>query len=97
MILLFLGVFIAAGCYGWTKRSRWMVIMFGSLPGALLTYYLAGIGTALAIRQGHFYSVPFGGFSVGSNDVVLVGSLVFWLLVWIGVLSFATRGFSASS
>jgi hypothetical protein len=85
MVLLILGGFIALVCYGWEKRSRLMVIMFGCIPGALLTYYLAGIGTALAIGQGHFYSVPFGGFSVGSNDAVLVGSVVFWLLVWIGV------------
>src|SRR5215472_13776829 len=97
MIVLILGAFIGAGYYGWTKKSRWMVIMFGSIPAALLTYYLAGIGTALAIGQGHFYSVPFGGFSVGSNDVVLVGSVVFWLLIWIGVLSLLTRKFAPSA
>lgn len=93
MILLVLGTFIAAGCYGWTRKSRWMVILFGCVPGALLTYYVLGIGVAMVMREGHFYSVPFGGFSVGSNDLVLGTSIVFWLLVWVGVL-LVTRGFS---
>ena len=96
MIFLMLCLFVGAAYYAWTKRIRWMVILFGSIPAALLTYYTAGIGTALAIGEGHFYSVPFGGFSVGSNDKVLVSSVVFWWLLWIGVLSFATRGFSTS-
>ena len=94
MILLILATFIAVGGYGWTKRSRWMVIMFGSIPGALLTNYILGIGVAMAMHEGHFYSVPFGGFSVGSNDAVLVASIVFWLVLWVGVLSFVTRDFS---
>ena len=95
MIVLILGAFIAAACYGWTSKSRWKVIAFGSVPGALLTYYLTGIGAALAIGEGRFYSLPFGGFSVGSNDVVLVASVVFWLLLWIGILFFSTRAFPA--
>lgn len=94
MIVLTLGVFIAAACYGWTQKRRWMVIAFGSIPTALLTYYLAGIGGALAIGEGRFCSLPFGGFSVGSNDVVLVASVAFWLLVWIGILVFVTRRLS---
>jgi hypothetical protein len=94
MIFLTLGTFIALAFYGWIKRSRWMVITFGSIPGALLTYYILGIGTALTMGQGRFFSVPFGVFSVGSDDVVLITSVVFWLLSWIGVLSLLTRRFS---
>jgi hypothetical protein len=97
MIFLTLGTFIALGFYGWIRRSRWMVITFGSIPGALLTYYVLGIGTALAMGHGHFFGLPFGGFLVVSDDVLLVTSVVFWLLVWIGVLSLLTRKFSATS
>jgi len=71
-------------------------ISLAALPLGIIIYLFAGIAAARIRGEGHFYSVPFGGFSVGSNDKVLVSSVVFWWLLWIGVLSFATRGFSTS-
>ena len=97
MIFVPLCVFIAVAGYGWVKRSRWMVIAFGCIPAALLTYYLLGMGTALAIGEGHFYSVPFGGFSVGGSDAALGGSILFWLVVWLGILAICTRKFTTPS
>jgi hypothetical protein len=93
MMLLPLFVLIALGCRGWITRSRWMVITFGSIPGAVLTYCFLGIGIARAIGRGRFYIVPLGGFSVGGDDAVLIGSLVFWLLAWIGILFILTLKF----
>ncbi len=97
MISIWLLVFIALGGYGWVARKRWMVVTFGSVVGSLLTYYLLGIGVAQAIGEGRFYSVPFGGLSVGGSDTALFGSIAFWLLAWIGILFAATRRFRTLS
>ena len=91
MIPIWLFAFIGLAVYGWISRKRWMVVAFGSIPGSLLTYYMLGMGIALAIGEGRFYSVPFGGFSVGGSDSALFGSIVFWWLAWIAVFLVLTR------
>jgi hypothetical protein len=68
-----------------------MVVTFGSLPGALFTYYLLGIGIALATKEGRFYSVPFGGLAVGGSDFALFGTMAFWWITWIVGLLLLTR------
>jgi hypothetical protein len=96
MIFGYLIGFIGLAVFGWSRRKRWMVIAFGSLPAAAILYFLAGIGIAGALRQGRFYSIPFGGFSVGGSDAALFGSLAFWWLFWSGLLAYLTRNFRAS-
>ena len=92
MIVVTLFSFIALGCYGWRIKCPWMVITFGALPSALVFYFLLGISLARAMGQGRFFSVPFGGYSVSGNEV-LVASVVFWLIVWMGILYVITRKF----
>ena len=93
MLFWWLFGFIGLAGYGWIARKRWMVVTFGSIPSGLLTYYLLGIGIALEIGQGRFYSVPFGGFSIGGSDSALFGSIAFWWLAWIAILLALTRRF----
>ena len=93
MIILVLFVLGGFGVYGWTVQKSWMVVIFGSLPGALFTYYLLGTSIALATNEGRFYSVPLGGLEVGSSDFALFGSMVFWWITWIVVLLLLTRRF----
>ena len=93
MIILVLFVLGGFGVYGWTVQKSWMVVIFGSIPGALFTYYLLGTGIALATNEGRFYSVPLGGIAVGSSDFALFGSIVFWWITWIVVLLLLTRRF----
>ena len=96
MTFLWLFVFIGLGGYGWIARKRWMVAMFGSIPCTVGTYYLLGVGIAQAIGEGRFYSVPFGGFSVGGSDTALFGSLAFWWFAWIGILLMTTSAVEGS-
>jgi hypothetical protein len=93
MIPFWLFAFTGLAVYGWIARKRWIVVTFGSIPGCVLTYYLLGIGIALALGEGRFYSVPFGGFSVGGSDSALFGSIAFWWLAWIAIFLALTRSF----
>jgi hypothetical protein len=52
-----------------------------SVPLGLIAYIGAGMIAAILRGGGHFYSVPFGGYTA-SNDAALATSAV----VWIGVV-----------
>jgi hypothetical protein len=93
MIILVLFMLGGLGVYGWKVRKSWMVAICGSIPAALLTYYLLGTGIAMATNEGRFYSLPFGGLAVGSSDFALFGSMAFWWITWIVVLLLLTRRF----
>jgi hypothetical protein len=56
-------------------------ILLLSLPLGLVAYIGAGMIAAILRGGGHFYSVPFGGYTA-SNDAALATSAV----VWIGVV-----------
>ncbi|HSA93695.1 MAG TPA: hypothetical protein VLE48_11845 [Terriglobales bacterium] len=61
-----------------------------SLPLGLLTYGVLGIGIARYRREGHFYSVPFGGYAV--SDAAFASSLLAWMAPWfVGILLLAWR------
>ena len=52
-----------------------------SVPLGLIAYIGSGMIAAALRGEGHFYSVPFGGYTA-SNDAALASSAV----VWIGVV-----------
>ena len=52
-----------------------------SVPLGLIAYIGSGMIAAILRGEGHFYSVPFGGYTA-SNDAALACSAV----VWIGVV-----------
>jgi hypothetical protein len=49
-----------------------------SLPLGLVAYVGSGVIAATLRGEGHFYSVPFGGYNA-SNDAALVSSAVVWI------------------
>lgn len=59
---------------------RYLGISFVSLPVGIFVYILAGIVAASMRGDGHFYSVPFGGYSV-SNNTALLASVLVWIAV----------------
>src|SRR2546426_10770353 len=73
LILLFpvlLGIYLLVG---WPARSRtaalWRFVgaLLLAIPVAGVLYLCLGIGIARARREGHFYSVPFGGYAGGDS------------------------------
>lgn len=49
-----------------------------SLPLGVIAYIASGIIAARIRNEGHFYSVPFGGYTA-SNDAALLASTVVWI------------------
>lgn len=61
-------------------------ILASSLSLGVVTYFVLGIFIARILGVGRFYSVPFGGFHI-SRDLPLIGSALFWVLLWAVIIS----------
>ena len=59
---------------------RYLGISLVSLPAGIIVYIIAGIAAAAMRGDGHFYSVPFGGYSASNNSAIFAS-----LLIWIGL------------
>ncbi len=60
---------------------RYVGISLVSLPAGIIVYIIAGIVAAAMRGDGHFYSVPFGGYSASNNAAILTS-----LFIWIGLV-----------
>ena len=56
-------------------------VSLASLPSGIFLYILSGILAARIRQEGHFYSVPFGGYTVSDNTAI-----GFSLLTWIALV-----------
>lgn len=74
---------------GSTAR-HYLGISLASLPVGLIVYIIAGIAAAAVRGEGHFYSIPFGGYSV-SNNAAILASLFVWIGLIFGVLALVLR------
>ena len=63
---------------GGAKASFWMGVLLLSLPLGVVVYVASGMIAAILRGEGHFYSVPFGGYSA-SNDTDLLISAAVWI------------------
>src|SRR5260370_30192188 len=64
---------------------RYLGISLVSLPVGIIAYIIAGIAAARIRGDGHFYGVPFGGYSVSNNTADLISVLVWVALVFVGL------------
>ncbi len=62
---------------------RYLGISLVSLPAGIIVYTIAGIAAAALRGDGHFYSVPFGGYSVSNNAADLISVLIWVALVFV--------------
>ena len=71
---------------GGPRRSvkHYLGISLAAIPAGIIAYIGAGIAAARVRGEGHFYSVPFGGYTVDNGpigaSVVLWVTLVFVIL-----------------
>ncbi len=77
---------------GGPRRSfkHYLGISLAALPAGIIAYIAAGIAAAAIRGEGHFYSVPFGGYTV-SDNLSLGASILFWIGLVFAVLAFALR------
>jgi uncharacterized membrane protein HdeD (DUF308 family) len=83
ILLILAGIFLvirARKSGSGSSVRRHLGISLISLPIGVLAYVIAGIATAGIRGDGHFYSVPLGGYSVSNNAAILAS-----LLLWIGL------------
>lgn len=64
-------------------------ITLAALPAGIIAYIIAGIAAAKVRGEGHFYSVPFGGYTVDNGPIV--SSVVIWIAFIFAVLAFVVR------
>jgi hypothetical protein len=70
--------------------KRYLGISLAALPAGIITYIFAGILAARLRAEGHFYSVPFGGYTVSNNGAIGL-SILMWIALIFAVLAFLLR------
>ncbi len=73
----------------WAALGRVTGALIVSLPLGLLTYGVLGIAIARYRQEGHFYSVPFGGYAV--SDSAFATSLLAWMTPWFAAILLLVR------
>ena len=68
---------------GWVKH--YLGISLAAIPAGIIAYIAAGIVAARVRGGGHFYSVPFGGYTV--DNVPIGASVVLWVTFVFAVLA----------
>jgi|SRR5215469_11037880 len=64
-------------------------ISLAALPAGIIAYIAAGIVAARLRGEGHFYSVPFGGYTVDNAPIGI--SVALWIAFMFALLAFALR------
>jgi len=64
-------------------------ISLAALPFGIFAYIFAGIAAARLRGEGHFYSVPFGGYTVDNAPIGI--SLLLWIAFVFAILAFVFR------
>src|SRR5438046_6824848 len=68
-----------------SSLKHYFGLSLAALPAGIIAYIVAGIAAARIRREGHFYSVPFGGYTVDKGPIVI--SVVLWIALVFVVLS----------
>ena len=69
---------------------RRLGLLLVALPSGILAYIIASVAGASLRGDGHFYSVPFGGYDL-SNNTAVGASVLLWIGAVFGVLAFVLR------
>lgn len=72
-----------------SSLKRYLGISLAALPAGIIAYIIAGIAAAVIRGEGHFYSVPFGGYTIDNGP--LVTSAVLWIALVFVVLAFVLQ------
>lgn len=72
-----------------SSLMHYVGISLASIPAGVIAYIAAGIAAASLRREGHFYSVPFGGYTVDNGPI---GASVFlWVVLIFALLAIVLR------
>src|SRR5215467_11293723 len=60
-----------------SSLKRYVGISLAAIPAGVIAYIASGIAAAAIRGEGHFYSVPFGGYSIDNWPTGM--SILFWV------------------
>lgn len=69
--------------------KQYLGISLAALPAGIIVYIAAGIVAAAIRGDGHFYSIPFGGYTVDNGPIG--ASVVLWVALVFGGLALVLR------
>jgi len=69
--------------------KHYMGLSLAAIPGGIIAYIFSGIVVAAIRKAGHFYSVPFGGYTIDNGPLVV--SAVLWIALIFAMLAFLLR------
>jgi hypothetical protein len=72
-----------------SSLKHYLGISLAALPAGIIAYIIAGIAAAAVRGEGHFYSVPFGGYTIDNGP--LVSSVALWIALVFAILAFVLR------
>jgi hypothetical protein len=72
-----------------SSPKHYLGLSLAALPAGIIAYIVAGIAAARFRGDGHFYSVPFGGYTVDNGPIGT--SVAIWIACSFAVLAFALR------
>jgi hypothetical protein len=90
IVLILAGIFLVIKSRKLSPPSsirRYLGFALISLPMGVLACTIAGIVVARVRGDGHFYGVPFGGYSVSSDAADLIS-----VLAWVGLIFVVLAG-----
>lgn len=80
LLIFVAGVVLVIRAQPGSRARRYVGVSLVSLPVGVISYIAAGIAAAWLRGDGHFYSFPFGGYSVSDN-----AGIGFNVALWIGL------------
>ena len=72
-----------------SSLKHYFGISLAAIPAGIIAYIAAGIVAARVRGEGHFYSVPFGGYTVNNGPIGM--SVVLWIALIFAVLALFLR------
>ena len=72
-----------------SSLKHYLGLSLAALPTGIIAYIAAGIVAARLRGEGHFYSVPFGGYTVDNGPIGV--SVILWFIFVFAVLAVALR------
>lgn len=72
-----------------SSLKHYFGLSLAALPAGIIAYIVAAIAAARIRREGHFYSVPFAGYTVDNGPIVI--SVALWIAFVFAALAFLLR------
>lgn len=90
LVLFIVGVILLIGARRKASAAKfWIGAVLVAVPAGIVSYIASGIVAAAMRGEGHFYSVPFGGYTVDNGP--LEASCAIWIALCFALVTLVAR------